>query len=162
MLHSPRPTPSGFRPRIGVRGRLFAGITMALRSPQKRMKIAGCRGSLAGKKPHRYGVPHPWTPAPYRGTGHAFDRRSDESGGHPGSESGTCFHRNRSCRLAPAHQGMKSRSCGLVRRIGPAHSATPDPGPSGGQAPALHSSFLAIDHGSTIRRGSPVGSRHRG
>ena len=26
--------------------------------------------------------PHPWTPAPYRGTGHAFDRRSDESGGH--------------------------------------------------------------------------------
>ena len=63
MLHSPRPTPSGFRPRIGVRGRLFAGITMALRSPQKRMKIAGCRGSLAGKKPHRYGAPHPWTPA---------------------------------------------------------------------------------------------------
>ncbi len=145
---------------------------MALRSPQKRMKIAGCRGSLAGKKPHRYGVPHPWTPAPYRGTGHAFDRRSDESGGHPGSESGTCFHRNRSCRLAPAHQGMKSRSCGLVQRIGTVDSAEPHPGPSGGQAPRLaksstaqgpvHSSFLAIDHGSTIRRGSPVGSRHRG
>ncbi len=82
MLHSPRPTPSGFRPRIGVRGRLFAGITMALRSPQKRMKIAGCRGSLAGKKPHRYGVPHPWTPAfagvtnreaiPDRSPGHVF------------------------------------------------------------------------------------------
>ena len=28
---------------------------------------------------------------------------------HPGSESGTCFRTNRSCRLAPAHQGMKMR-----------------------------------------------------
>ena len=28
---------------------------------------------------------------------------------HPGSESGTCFHSNRSCRQAPAHQGMKMR-----------------------------------------------------
>ena len=26
---------------------------------------------------------------------------------HPGSESGTCFRTNRSCRLVPAHQGMK-------------------------------------------------------
>ena len=26
---------------------------------------------------------------------------------HPGSESGTCFRTDRSCRLAPAHQGMK-------------------------------------------------------
>ena len=59
----------GFPPRIGIRGRLFAGITMALRRPHKRMKIARCRGSLAGKKLLRYGVPHPWTPAPYRGTG---------------------------------------------------------------------------------------------
>ena len=57
---------------------------------------------------------------------------------HPGSESGTCFRTNRSCRLAPAHQGMKSRSCGLVQRIGTADSATPHPDPSGGQAPALH------------------------
>ena len=57
---------------------------------------------------------------------------------HPGSESGTCFRTNRSCRLPPAHQGMKSRSCGLVQRIGTADSATPHPDPSGGQAPALH------------------------
>ena len=28
---------------------------------------------------------------------------------HPGSESGTCFHSNRSCRLVPAHEGMKIR-----------------------------------------------------
>ena len=34
---------------------------------------------------------------------------------------------------------MKSRSCGLVQRIGAADSATPHPDPSGGQAPALHS-----------------------
>ena len=38
----------------------------------------------------------------------------------------------------PAHQGMKSRSCGLVQRIGTADSATPHPDPCGGQAPALH------------------------
>ena len=49
-----------------------------------------------------------------------------------------CFHSNRSCRLVPAHQGMKSWSCGLVQRIGTADSATPHPDPSGGQAPALH------------------------
>ncbi len=33
---------------------------------------------------------------------------------------------------------MKSRSCGLVQRIGTADSATPHPDPCGGQAPALH------------------------
>ena len=33
---------------------------------------------------------------------------------------------------------MKSRSCGLVKRIGTVGSATPHPNPSGGQAPALH------------------------
>ena len=38
----------------------------------------------------------------------------------------------------PAHQGMKSRSCGLVQRTGTVDSATPQPDPSGGQAPALH------------------------
>ena len=68
-------------------------------------------------------------------------RRNDELGSgtiHPGSESGTCFRTNRSCRLVPAHQGMKSRSCGLVKRIGTVRSATPHPNPSGGQAPALH------------------------
>ena len=56
----------------------------------------------------------------------------------PGSESGTCFRANRVCRQAPAHQGMKSRSCGLVQRIGTADSARPHPDPCGGQAPALH------------------------
>ena len=51
---------------------------------------------------------------------------------------GTCFRTNRPCRLVPAHQVMKSRSCGLAQRIGAADSATPHPDPSGGQAPALH------------------------
>ena len=31
---------------------------------------------------------------------------------HPGSESGTCFHSNRSCRLAPAQQGMQGWGVG--------------------------------------------------
>ena len=57
---------------------------------------------------------------------------------YPGPESGACFHCSRSCRLGPAQQGMKSWSCGLVRRIGAAVSAAPLLRPSGGQAPALH------------------------
>ena len=54
------------------------------------------------------------------------------------------FHSNRSSRLAPAHQGMKSRSCGLVQRIGTVDSATPHPDPSGGQAPRLAKSSTAL------------------
>ena len=38
--YSPLSTPPGFRPRIGVRGMLLiAGIAMALRRPNKRMKV---------------------------------------------------------------------------------------------------------------------------
>ena len=74
---------------------------------------------------------------------------------HPGSESGTCFRTNRSCRLVPAHQGVKSRSCGLVQRIGTVGSAEPHTNPSGGQAPALHSlippSAIGLQFG-TFRR----------
>ena len=57
---------------------------------------------------------------------------------HPGSESRTRFHSNRWCRQGPARQGMKNRTCGLVRRVGAADYATPQPDPSGGRAPALH------------------------
>ena len=66
------------------------------------------------------------------------------AGVYPGSESGTCFRSNRSCLLSPAHQGMKSRSCGLVQRIGAADSATPHPDPCGGQAPRLAKSSTAL------------------
>ena len=38
--YNPLSPPSGFRPRIGVRGMLLiAGIAMALRRPHKRMKV---------------------------------------------------------------------------------------------------------------------------
>ena len=56
----------------------------------------------------------------------------------------TYFRANRSCRLVPAHRGLKSRSCGLVQRIGTADSATPHPDPSGGQAPRLAKSSTAL------------------
>ena len=48
------------------------------------------------------------------------------------------FRTNRSSRLAPAHQDMKTLSCGFIPRIRTWNSATPRPDPSGGQAPALH------------------------
>ena len=77
---------------------------------------------------------------------------------YPGWESGTCFRTNRPCRRAPARQGMKSRSCGLVQRIGTADSATPHPDPCGGQAPALHflipPSTIGLQFG-TFRRWRP-------
>ena len=97
---------------------------MALRRPHKRMKMVGrrvfayCMTVLS----------HP----PLLDSGL---RRNDETGRSNGCH---LFRTNRSCRLPPAHQGMKSRSCGLVQRIGTADSATPHPDPSGGQAPALH------------------------
>ena len=68
-----------------------------------------------------------------------------ESGAPPRPQRGTCFRANRSCRLPPAHQGMKIRSCDLVWRVGTVDSATPHPDPSGGQAPALHFLIWAQD-----------------
>ena len=61
-------------------------------------------------------LPPLWIPVPYRGTGRAPTLCHRGRGGnrsasvgtvYPGSESGTCFRSNRSCRLAPAHEGMK-------------------------------------------------------
>ena len=75
---------------------------------------------LAGDKPPPY-IPLSHTPL--------------DSG--PVSGYGTCFRSNRPYRLVPAHQGMKSRSCGLVQRFGTVDSATPHAVPSGGQAPRL-------------------------
>ena len=43
----PFPHASEFRPRIGVRGRLSAGIIMALRRPHRRMKIGRRRVVLS-------------------------------------------------------------------------------------------------------------------
>ena len=54
---------------------------------------------------------------------------------HPGSQSRACFRCSRSCRLGSAHQGMRSWSCGLVRRVGTADSATPHPTQAGDKPP---------------------------
>ena len=47
-----------------------------------RCRRPACRMALAGDKPQRYNPLSPplWIPAPYRGTGHAFDRRNDDWG----------------------------------------------------------------------------------
>ncbi len=85
-------------------------------------------------------------------------RWNDEMGG------GNLFHSNRSCRLAPAHQGMKRRRCGLVQRISTADSATPRP--LRGTSPSPREVFdratfshSAIGHRSTIRHVSSVERR---
>ena len=62
------------------------------------------------------------------------------------------FPTNRSCRQAPAHEGMKNRSCDLVWRVGAVGSATPLVDPCGGQAPALQDS--GICRNDEARRGS--------
>ena len=71
------------------------------------------------------------------------------------SVAGVCFRTNRSSRLPPAHQGMKTRGCDFMRPGGTGDSARPLLGPSGGQAPALHSpspplwipAFAGVTHG---------------
>ena len=45
---------------------------------------------------------------------------------HPGSESGTCFHSNLSCRLRPPHQGMKM-GARRWKRLGVIGAAPPPP-----------------------------------
>ena len=76
---------------------------------------------------------------------------------HPGSESGTCFRTNRSCRLAPAHQGMKIGCIGWWKGSGVVCATHPTP--SWGQAPALHSSFdpglSLLGDGGWCRRPAP-------
>ena len=64
------------------------------------------------------------------------------AGIHPGSESGTCLRTNRSCRLAPAHQGMKI-AC-IDRSKGSGVVCAPAPPPGWRQAPALHFSLVTL------------------
>ena len=99
---------------------------MALRRPHKRMKMVGrrvfayCMTVLSHPSLLDSGL-----------------RRNDETG------------RANGCHLFvpiahagwPAHQGMKSRSCGLVQRIGTADSATPHPTPAGDKPLAPHYIF---------------------
>ena len=177
------PHPSGFRPRIGVRGvLLIAGMTRwaagaypgsesgtCFHSDRSCRLVPAHQGMKSGSSGlvQRIGTADSATPHPDPSGGQAprlaksstalhflippstiglqFGRIRRWRAGievdwraHPGSESGTCFRTNRSCRLAPAHQGVKTRSCDLVWRVGTADSATPHPDPSGGQAPALH------------------------
>ena len=62
----------------------------------------------------------------------------------PDRSPGHAFISDRSSRLGPAHQGVKTRSCDLVWRVGTVDSATPYPDPSGGQAPRLAKSSTAL------------------
>ena len=92
--------------------------------------------------------PHPfWIPA-FAGiddTGRLFAgiprHNRNGVGVYPGSESGTCFRANPLCWLLPAHQCMKSWSCGLVRRIGAVGSATPHLRPQRGTSPSPREVF---------------------
>ena len=84
--------------------------------------------------PHPY---HFWIPA--------FAGMTESVAGvFPGSGYGTCFRSNRSCRQGPAHQGVKTRSSGFIRRIRTGDSAMPRPDPSGGQSTRLAKSSTAL------------------
>ena len=81
-----------------------------------------------GVLPRGYGA---WILAPYRGTGQAFDRENDDFWGPAGPYPGRFANRpygdgggRRAGRLVPAHQGMKSLSCGLARWVLPRHAPT--------------------------------------
>ena len=92
------------------------------------------------------------------------------AGIHPGSESGTCLRTNRSCRLVPAHQGMKIGWIGWWK--GQVSFCATHPAPSWGQAPALHFScdpglslfgrrWLVSPAGAGIHPGSESGTCFR-
>ena len=93
-----------------------------------------------------------WIPAPYRGTGHAFDRRNDEFGG--GNHSSRIGVRDMLSyqSLVPAGAGTPRYEkpelwLGTARwHRGFCHAP---PAPSGGQAPRATFSHSAIDHPST-------------
>ena len=98
-----------------------------------------------------------WIPAPYRGTGHAFDRRNDEFGGGNHSFS---------------YQSLMPAGAGTPRYEKPelwlgtanwhGRFCHAPPRPLRGTSPRATFSHSAIDHRSTVRHVSPAESRHRG
>ena len=70
--------------------------------------------------------------------------------------------RNRSFRLVPADQGMKSLSCGMVQANWHGGFCHAPPRPQRGTSPRATFSHPALGQRSTIRQVSPVESRHRG
>ena len=106
-----------------------------------------------GKPPHYIPLsPTLWIPAGAGMTNEGPERRVRERW-NAGAlwDAQHHFRANRSCRLPPAHQGTKSWSCGLVRRIGTAGSATSLLRPSGGQAPRLAKSSTALHYSFAAR-----------
>ena len=111
------PMPPGFRPRIGVRGMLSRESPWPCEGliwrgekcgrPGPRLLYGGLAPPLLDSQP-RIGV---------RGVLLIAGMTRWAAGAYPGSWSGTCFHSNRSCRLSPAHEGMKMRP-GRWRSLG--------------------------------------------
>ena len=121
----------------------FAGITMALRGPHKRMKIAGCR----------VGFSIVWWVYPSPPLDSGF-RRSDESGVY--------FHSNRSCRAAAGTPRYEKPELWLGTADWHGGFCHAPRRPQRGTSPRATFSHSAIGHRYTIRHVSPVESRHRG
>ncbi len=160
----PDPSPSGFRPRIGVRDRLESSriegeekilparvpalaLTPTLSQRERENWLLSLPVPLAevgvSAWPRR-----PWIPAcgeitTTKGFSRTWQEISipDRSPGHAFigiAHAGWCRH----------SQGMKSRSCGLVQRIDTVGSPTPRPDPCVGQAHALQDSGCRRNDGS--------------
>ncbi len=114
----PDPSPSGFRPRIGVRDRLESSrIEGEEKILPARVPALALTPTLSQRERENWllSLPVPLAEVGVSLASPPVDSRvrrdhdhqgilADMAGNiHPGSEPGTCFHRNRSCRLVPAH-----------------------------------------------------------
>ena len=192
ILLRPTPTPAGDKPpryRIPAvrrnyearRGNRDPRVRWAQSIPDRSpghafvpIAHAGCRRHTQGMKmrPGRWkglglfgATPPLWIPAPYRGTGHASDRRNDKFARVPPT-------RTHDGKRLFSYQSLMPVGAGTPKYekpelwLGPANwhdgFCHAPPRPQRGTSPRATFSHSAIDHRSTVRHVSPAESRDGG
>ena len=154
------PLDSGFRRRDE-----FGGTgAVAWYSESARWVLPGPTPTRAGDKPPHYIFSFRARPSVYKSARLAGGEPASRliGGVHPGSESGTCFRSNRSCRHQPVRQGMKNLELWLGTANWHGGFCQAPPRPQRGTSPRTTFSRSALGHGCTTRQVLPVESRHRG